>query len=214
MDVAKAKKLLREKVWHELTEKKVATFPLPCFGRVPNFLGSEKAAENVRLLEEWKKAKIVFANPDAAQRGVRENALKEGKLLVMASPRLKHGFIVIEPGMVKGKERYASTIRCAFELGKETADFPKPDLIVTSCVAVDEKGHRLGKGHGYGDVEIKMVKSKFGEIPVLTTVHDLQVVDAVPFESRDEGVDIIVTPTRIVRVKSQQRPFGWQEERV
>jgi 5-formyltetrahydrofolate cyclo-ligase len=120
----------------------------------------------------------------------------------MASPRLKRGFIIIEPRTVKGREEYASTIRGVFKFGRETPEFPKPDLTVTSCVAVDEKGHRLGKGHGYGDKEIGIIRERFGEIPVVTTVHDLQVVDDVPFESHDEGVDVIVTPTRIVRVKS------------
>jgi 5-formyltetrahydrofolate cyclo-ligase len=62
MDVERAKKMLRERIWHELTEKKVATFPLPVFGRVPNFVGSEKTADNVRQLNEWKVAKTVFAN--------------------------------------------------------------------------------------------------------------------------------------------------------
>jgi 5-formyltetrahydrofolate cyclo-ligase len=202
MHVEEDKKALREKIWHEMTEKKVATFPLPVFGRVPNFVGSEKAADNVRQLNEWKVAKTVFANPDAAQRKVRENALEEGKLLIMASPRLKHGFLIIDPNFVKGREEYASSIRGAFKFGRETEDFPKPDLLITSCVAVDEKGHRLGKGHGYGDTEIRTMKERFGRIPVVTTVHDLQVVESVPFESQDEGVDVIVTPTRIVRVKS------------
>jgi 5-formyltetrahydrofolate cyclo-ligase len=197
---AKAKKLSRERIWRELTERRVATFPLPAFGRVPNFVGSDAAADKVKQLDEWKNAKVVFANPDAAQHKVRANALKEGKVLVMASPRLKHGLIVVDSGAVKGKEEYASTIRGAFEFGKETSDFPKPDLIVTSCVAVDEEGHRFGKGHGCDDVEIRMVKEKFGRIPVVTTVHDLQVVTDVPFESHDESVDVIVTPTRVVRL--------------
>jgi len=202
MDVKVAKKLLRERIWRDLTERKVATFPLPVFGRVPNFIGSEDAANRVRQLDEWRKAKVVFANPDAAQRKVRENALKEDKILVMASPRLKHGFIVVNPKTVRGENRQASTIAGAFRFGKETTDFPKPDLIVTSCVAVDGKGHRLGKGHGYGDIEIRMVKEKFGKIPVVTTAHDLQVVADVPFDSHDEDVDVIVTPTRIIRVES------------
>jgi 5-formyltetrahydrofolate cyclo-ligase len=202
MDVNLAKKLLRERIWRDMTERRVAVFPLPVFGRVPNFIGSKEAANRVSQLDEWMNAKVVFANPDAAQRKVRENALKEGKVLVMASPRLKHGFIVIDPDAVERKERSASTIRGAFEFGKETADFPKPDLIVTSCVAVDEKGHRLGKGHGYGDIEIRMVKEKFGQIPVVTTVHDLQVVNDVPFDRHDESVDVIVTPTRTIRVES------------
>jgi 5-formyltetrahydrofolate cyclo-ligase len=120
----------------------------------------------------------------------------------MASPRLKHGFIVVNPEAVRCKETHASTIGGAFKFGKKVTDYPKPDLIVTSCVAVDGKGHRLGKGHGYGDAEIRMVKEKFGQIPVVTMVHDLQVVTDVPFDNHDEGVDVIVTPTRIIRVES------------
>lgn len=202
MDVKLEKKRLREKIWRQMEEKRIACFPLPCFGRIPNFVGSEKAAEKVRFLEEWVKAKVVMANPDFAQQKVRENVLKDGKLLIMASPRLKQGYIVVNPEKVKGRETFASTIKGAFKYGVEMENFPKPDLIITGCVAVDEEGHRLGKGHAYGDKEIRTMKAKFGEIPVVTTVHDIQIVGSVPFEAHDEKVDIIVTPTRIVRVKS------------
>jgi 5-formyltetrahydrofolate cyclo-ligase len=79
-------------------------------------------------------------------------------------------------------------------------EIPKPDLIVEGSVAVDARGCRLGKGYGYGDVEIKTLKNMFGPVPILTTVHDLQVVENVPFEEKDEKVSLIVTPTRILQV--------------
>ncbi|MGQ9537982.1 MAG: 5-formyltetrahydrofolate cyclo-ligase [Candidatus Bathycorpusculaceae bacterium] len=198
--VLKEKQRLREEIWREMEKSGVATFPLPCRGRIPNFVGAEAAAEKLRHLEEWEKAKVVFVNPDSPQRKVRENVLKDGKILVMASPRLQRGFFLIEPVKARGKERYASTIKGAFRFGVEVQNFPKPDLIVEGSVAVDMQGHRLGKGHGYGDVEIEILRKKFGEIPVATTVHDLQVVENVPFEAKDEKVSIIVTPTRVVRI--------------
>ncbi len=202
MDVKKAKKLLREEIWTKLETSGSARFPLPCYGRIPNFAGSEKAAEQVKLLEEWKNAKVVFVNPDYAQRKVREYALLDGKILVMASPRLKRGYVVVDPKNVKGIENFASTIRGAFKYGKMVSPqgMPKPDLIIEGSVAVDVNGHRLGKGHGYGDVEIEALKRMFGEIPVVTTVHDIQVVDVVPFEEKDEKVSLIVTPTRLIRI--------------
>jgi 5-formyltetrahydrofolate cyclo-ligase len=101
---------------------------------------------------------------------------------------------------VKGKEHFASTIKGAFKFGVETQSFPKPDLIVEGSVAVDLHGHRLGKGHGYGDVEISILKRMFGEIPIVTTVHDIQIAEDVPFEEKDERVSVIVTPTRVIRV--------------
>jgi len=202
MEAKTAKKMLREKIWNKLERKGVARFPLPCYGRVPNFDGSDRAAEKVRFLGEWKKAKVIFASPDYAQQKVREYILLDGKLLVMASPRLKQGYVVIDPKNVKGKEGFASTIKGAFKYGKTVSaqDIPRPDLIVEGSVAVDMQGYRLGKGHGYGDVEIKTLKRMFGAVPILTTVHDMQIVENVPFEEKDEKITIIVTPTKIIRV--------------
>lgn len=185
-----------------MQERGIAKFPLPCWGRIPNFVDAEKAAENLRKLDEWKNAKVIFVSPDSPQRKVRENALKEGKILVMASPRLKHGFIVIKPEKVRGKESLASTIRGAFIFGEQTDDFLRPDLVVTGSVAVDIYGHRLGKGGGYGDRELAIIRTKFGRVPVATTVHDFQVVDSVPYEEHDEKIDIIATPTKTIRVTS------------
>jgi 5-formyltetrahydrofolate cyclo-ligase len=198
-EITREKQRLREKIWREMEKSGVAAFPLPCWGRIPNFVGAEAAADKLRQLEEWKRAKVVFVNPDSPQRKVRENALKDGKILIMASPRLKRGFILIDPAKVQGKEHFASTIKGAFQFGVETQDLPKPDLIVEGSVAVDLQGHRLGKGHGYGDVEIEILERRFGEIPVATTVHDMQVVENVPFEEKDKKVSLIVTPTRVIR---------------
>jgi len=204
MNIKAAKKLLREEIWDKLDKSKVSRFPLPSYGRIPNFAGSEKAAYRVKLLKEWKDAKFVFANPDYAQQKVREYALLDGKTLIMASPRLKHGYIVINPKDVRGLENHASTIKGAFEYGRvfNVEEIPKPDLIVEGSVALDARGHRLGKGRGYGDVEVSSLKRIFGEIPVISTVHDIQVVEAVPFEDKDEKVSIIVTPTKVIHAET------------
>ncbi|MEM1514296.1 MAG: 5-formyltetrahydrofolate cyclo-ligase [Candidatus Thermoplasmatota archaeon] len=195
------KQRLREEIWKKMTSSGIAIFPY-AYGRIPNFIGSDIAGDKVTTLEEWKKAKIVFSNPDFAQKKIRENALKQNKILIMASPKLKHGFIKVDPSIVKGKENYASTISGAFKYGKRIDELIKPDLIITGCVAVDEENFiRLGKGGGYGDREIKMIEEKFGKVTVITTVHDIQVVKNIPFDENDTKVDIIVTPTRIIRRK-------------
>jgi len=201
-EITEEKDQLRNKIWELLEQKKAAIFPLPVFGRIPNFVGSDKAANLVRTLTEWKKAKVIFANPDYAQKKVREFALKEGKILIMASPRLKHGFLRIDPQKVKGKQEIASTIKGAFKHGKPVKNMIKPDLIITGCVAVDLLGWRLGKGGGYGDIEVKRIKDEFGEIPVLTTIHPIQIVDFVPHLHHDAKVDIIVTPEKIYRIEN------------
>jgi len=188
-----------------MEEKGIARFPKPVFHRIPNFVGAEEASEKLRELPEYKIAKIVFCTPDSTQRPIREMTLKDGKTLVMATPRIKHGFLVITPETTAGKEQFASTIKGAFKFGKQTTSFPKPGLIVTGSVAVDKGGNRLGKGLGYGDREVKMIKEKFGKVPVATTIHDIQLVEYVPSTPLDEKVDIIVTPTKIIRTKHNKR---------
>lgn len=196
------KQELREKIWKLLEERNIARFPLPCFGRIPNFEGSDKAAERLRELREWQEARVIVANPDYAQRGVRELALKDGKTLIVASPRLKQGYIKIIPVRVKGKEEFASTIKGVFRHGEKIKELEKPDLIITGCVAVDKNGRRLGKGGGYGDREIKTFREKFGKVLVATTVHELQIIEEIPSEEHDQRVDIIATPKRVIHAPS------------
>ena len=113
---------------------------------------------------------------------------------------MKKGYLKIDPKDVKGKEKEASTIKGAFKYGKSIKDLPKPDLIVTDCVAVDKEGWRLGKGKGYGDREIKTFLGKFGKIPVITTIHELQIVEKVPHDKNDTKVDYIITPQKIIKL--------------
>lgn len=200
-DISLEKERLRNEIWTLLEQRKVAIFPLPVRGRIPNFIGSDKAAGLVRTLPQWRKARVVFSCPDSPQKKIREFALRDGKILIMASPRLKHGFLQINPQDVKRKEEAASSIKGAFKYGKTVEDMPGPDLIITSCVAVDRSGWRLGKGGGYGDIEVKKVRDEFGEIPVVTTVHSLQLAVSVPHVEHDARVDVIVTPDRIYRIR-------------
>ncbi|MDI6602635.1 MAG: 5-formyltetrahydrofolate cyclo-ligase [Patescibacteria group bacterium] len=207
VSIQEQKRELREKIWKLLEEKGVARFPLPCQGRIPNFEGSNRAAELVTTLPEWKKAKIIFANPDFAQQKVRELALKEGKTLIMATPKLKEGYLEIEPENVKDKEEQASTIAGAFKYGKKLEKLPKPDLIITGCVAVDKNGWRLGKGGGYGDKEITRFTERFSKIPVATTVHNLQIVGKAPHQEFDTKVDYIITPNKVIKCEYETENF-------
>lgn len=202
MDIQKEKKKLREKIWRLLEKKGVAKFPLPLKNRIPNFEGSNRAAVLLTTLPEWKKAKVIFANPDFAQQKVRELALKEEKILIMVTPKLKEGYLKIDSKAVKGIEERTSTIAGAFKYGKKLKELPRPDLIITGCVAVDKEGWRLGKGGGYGDREIKTFLKKFGKILVVTTVHDFQIVEKIPHQEFDTKVDYIATANKIIKCYS------------
>ncbi len=199
------KEEIRMRVWRLMEEEGIARFPRPVFHRIPNFVGAEIAASKLGELPEYKAAGAVFCNPDSPQRPVREMALRDGKILVMATPKLKKGFLILEPNTIpRSSVPRASTIRGAFKHGR----FVEPsevevDLFVAGSVAVSLGGGRLGKGSGYSDKEYAVLRDAGGlasDLVVVTTVHDVQVVEGIPQDEWDVQVDVIVTPTKIIRI--------------
>jgi len=193
------------RVWRLMEERDIARFPRPVFHRIPNFVGAAKAARRLGELPEYKAAKAVFCNPDAPQRPVREMVLRDGKRLVMATPRLQKGFLILDPSTIsRSSIPEASTIRGAFKHGRivEPSEV-KVELFVTGSVAVSLNGGRLGKGSGYSDKEYALLKESGGVSAtalVVTTVHGVQIVEQIPQDAWDVRVDMIVTPTKTIRV--------------
>ena len=189
-----------------MEESNIAAFPKSVRGRIPNFVGADKAAQNLRDLPEYKSARVVFCNPDSPQRPVREMVLQDGKTLVMATPRMKQGFLLIEPSSLSSRQiSEASTIHGAFRFGRfvEPTEI-KIDLFVAGSVAVSPNGGRLGKGTGYSDQEYALLKNAdalLSKTLIVTTVYDVQIVETIPSQEWDIPVDVIVTPTKIIRTK-------------
>lgn len=209
-EARRLKEEIRRKIWSRMVAEGVALPPFPVEGRIPNFRGAELAARRLASDELFTKAEVVFCNPDSPQRHVREAVLRSGKLLIMASPRLRSGFIILDPRAVpRSAYAQAATIAGAFKYGKiVTTRVPAIDLKVAGSVAVSPDGGRVGKGGGFSDLEFAILKT-LGAVddstPVVTTVHDMQVVESVPMLRHDVPVDAIYTPTRALRVE-QRRP--------
>jgi 5-formyltetrahydrofolate cyclo-ligase len=190
--------------------------------RIPNFRGAEAAAERLTTLPEWAAARRVKCNPDAAQLPVRRAALAAGKQVFMAVPRLSAPkcFVRLDPARLRGRLAQAATIGGAAKLGQPVGPeaLGHIDLIVAGSVAVDVHGARLGKGGGYSDLEFALAVAH-GAVDdttlVVTTVHDVQVVaGGIPMTPHDVPVDVVATPTRLIRTRhALARPTGlrWDE---
>uniref|UniRef100_A0A669QUU6 Methenyltetrahydrofolate synthase domain-containing protein n=1 Tax=Phasianus colchicus TaxID=9054 RepID=A0A669QUU6_PHACC len=172
---------IREKVWDYLEASGLAEFPRPVHHRIPNF--------------------------------------KARKTLLVPTPRLRSGLfnkIVPPPGAAK------ETLRiCATSQGIKEYSVPvgldgkaRVDLVVVGSVAVSEKGWRIGKGEGYADMEYAMMVSMGAvteDTPVITIVHDCQVVDIAEelLGDHDLTVDYILTPTRTIKTNCKRpKPRG------
>ncbi len=217
----KRKEEIRNMIWDLMLRKGIALPPLPPHGRIPNFKGADIAADRVFSLPEWRRSSVVKINPDSPQRHLRLRALIDGKILLMPTPRIRRGFLYLDPKLIPQRAfRQASTIRGAFKWGtllENLEDLKSKvnhvDLIIEGSVAVDLEGNRLGKGEGYGELEYAILK-ELGilseDVLIVTTVHDVQVVDfKLPQDPFDVPVDIIATPSKLIRVKNRRpRPSG------
>ncbi|HKC60047.1 MAG TPA: 5-formyltetrahydrofolate cyclo-ligase [Myxococcales bacterium] len=208
------KQRIRERIWDLLEERGVAAFP-GARGRIPNFVGASAAADRLAATGEWRAARALKCNPDAPQRYVRLRALREGKLVYMAVPRLRDArcFWELDPQRLPDV-RAAASIGGAARFGRPVApeELPHVDLVVAGSVAVTRRGARLGKGGGYSDLEYALCRAA-GCIDertvVATTVHPLQIVRAVPEAAHDFRVDLIATPRGVLRVeRARAQPAG------
>ena len=213
------KDALREEIWTLL--KQHAASPSDPFGHIPDFVGSDQAAERLAELPIWQAARVIKCNPDKAQAPVRLRALRDGKLLYMAVPRLVDARCFVELTAAALREQgadleAASQWQGALEYGRLVAfEAMQPiDLVVTGCVAVARSGGRTGKGAGFADLELGMLR-QVGLLPpgtpIITTVHGLQLVDDVrlPMQHHDSALDWIVTPDEVIETHTPfPQPVG------
>lgn len=221
MNVKEKKNEIRRKIWLLMDEKGISKFPKPVYGRIPNFIGSEKAAWRLASLDEFKRARVVKVNPDSPQKMIRYLTLSAGKILLMPTPKLKSSFLILDPKRIP-RHAYseAASIHGAFKYGRQCSvwNLPYVDLVVAGSVAVSKDGVRLGKGGGYSEIEygiLREVNAVDENTPIFTTVHDIQIVDELPREPYDLIVDAIITPTKILRIKRRHElPKGIMWEKL
>lgn len=180
--------------------------------RVPNFKGTEEAAERLAKTDEFQRAKSVCINADKAQEKIQYLTVQAKKLLLVQIP------LFIRKGLIKAiqipselPEDQVSKLTSRTAIGAYGKTVPlseerKVDIVVMGSIAVTKQGQRIGKGEGFADIEYAMML-KLGMITpdtlVVTTVHDSQVYENLPeelFKDHDVGVDMIVTPTQVIQV--------------
>ncbi|XP_025406178.1 uncharacterized protein LOC112680335 isoform X2 [Sipha flava] len=215
----KSKKEVRQKIWEFMEENSLVVFPKPCYNRIPNFKGCNITSQLLEKLEEFKKAKTVQVTPDKAQETARFLTLTWGKRLLVPLLRLKEGLLqnVSLPFAEPSAKllRSASTQKGLRKWGNKLTTLDKNndshhiDMIILGSVAVDRKGHRIGIGNGFCDLEFVILRSinmVTDKTVIVTIVHEVQVFDILPteiFKPYDVPVDIIITSNEIIRVENR-----------
>jgi 5-formyltetrahydrofolate cyclo-ligase len=210
----------RDAVWREMEIRGVGRFP-GIRGRIPNFVGAERAALHLHGLRIWREARTVKINPDAPQLPVRRMALRDGKRVYMAVPRLRTAecFLELDPARLGKRALQAASIRGAERLGRPVRleALPRLDLIVCGAVAVSAWGARVGKGGGFSDLEYGLL-AEAGLVgpktPIVTSVHPTQILPGMlEMQPHDIPVDVVVTPEGVITLRPEYpRPRGIYRE--
>lgn len=208
-----AKQAIRERVWSQLAQARASP---DSHGRIPDFVGAAAAAARLAEVPAWGRAQVIKANPDQPQLPVRKRALREGKRVYMAVPKLADPlpFFRLDPAELGDDTEALAAHRAAASRAPKTAvaDMQPVDLIICGTVAVNRQGVRIGKGAGYSDIEVGLL-AEAGLIgpttTIVTTVHQLQVIDEpLPHGEHDFTLDYIATPEEIISCGPAYCPRG------
>lgn len=213
-DIDQAKHAVRDQVWRRL--ERDGAVPDGSYRKIPGFYGNEVTAERLAEQEVWKQAGTIKANPDWAQLPIRIRALKDGKLLYMAVPRMAtlKPFYLLDPASLRLPPEEAAEKKGSEQIARHVGvDKVRPiDVVICGSVAVNRSGTRIGKGDGYSDLEVALLLEA-GLVTEPTTivapVHQLQVIEEKIPESRHYfSVDLIVTPDEVIQCERRRRPNG------
>ncbi len=151
-------------------------------------------AEKFLSLPEVKRAKSVFLyfphKNEVDTTLIIEELLKQGKEVIL--PKVV-GFH-IRPVKISNISSLKSGYAGIKEPEGEEYPLEKVDIIVVPALAFDIHGHRLGYGKGFYD----RLLSKTNALKI-GLAYDFQLLEKLPSEPHDIPVNLIITPTKIVK---------------
>jgi 5-formyltetrahydrofolate cyclo-ligase len=215
----------RERIWDDLrtVARPDSRFGWDFSSFIPDYEGSDACAD--RLLGQWgsDSDESWFVTPDNNLDPLRERLVDRSRPFTMPTYGIRRGFLRLEPGDVpEGQAPFASTLdgmnrfASVIELATMEATLPVVDCMVTGASLVTPDGLRMGKGHGFFDLEWAMlleVGLVDEDTDVIAVVHDVQVLEDVAGQElaadHDTIVDAVVTPSRVIEIDgAPPKPSG------
>ncbi|MFJ7677945.1 5-formyltetrahydrofolate cyclo-ligase [Peribacillus sp. NPDC097284] len=159
---------------------------------------SNKIAENLFSLDEWKQAKTIGITisiyPEISTVRIIEQAWREGKSI--AVPKCYPEEKTMDFKKITSFNQLESVYYGLLEPMEDTkkASVRELDLLVVPGLAFSNEGYRLGFGGGYYDRFLSHYSGK-----TLALAYDVQILDDLPIEVHDIAVGKLITPTKVLR---------------
>ncbi|CAE7208354.1 hypothetical protein CFE70_009119 [Pyrenophora teres f. teres 0-1] len=195
-----------------------------CF--TPDFRGSASVVDHLVELPCYKAAATILVTPDNSLERLRVQALKDGKRVLVATYRLRRGFVLLHPAQIE-QSKY-ETAACLDGMEKPGIGRPvtlaqmrdeclKVDLCVTGGLVFNAQGVTIWEGHNLFEVQWAMLqdmKILQAKTPVVAVAHSCQVVDEVELGAEkitsdrqgEVQCDWVVTPDATVEVAAAKKP--------
>jgi 5-formyltetrahydrofolate cyclo-ligase len=217
---------VRERVWSRLRDvaRPDSRFAWDFGEFIADYEGSDAGAERLLDLADDHDCESWLVTPDNNLDPLRQRLIERSTPFLMPTDGIRRGFLSLDPADVPdGDAAFASVLggtnRFAERAPIETleADHPPLDVMVTGASFVTPDWLRMGKGHGFFDLEWAMLR-KVGlattDTLVVAAVHDIQFLSETDapegmVADHDTVVDYVVTPTRTHEVEGdRQKPSG------
>ncbi|KAI4702919.1 hypothetical protein J4E81_001792 [Alternaria sp. BMP 2799] len=196
----------------------------------PDFRNSATAIDRLTTLPCYKSAATILITPDNSLEHLRCRALKDGKKVLVATYRLRRGFVLLHPGRIaENKYEIAACldgmekpgIGRSVSLAQMRDEGLKVDLCVTGGLVFNAQGVTIWEGHNLFEIQYAML-SDLGVLhhktPVVAVAHDCQVVDEAalgvekvtvsPTRKGEVQCDFVVTPDKLYEIEGAVKPSG------
>jgi 5-formyltetrahydrofolate cyclo-ligase len=222
------RKLIWARVYQDLLRHAVpdSRFNHDFMSFTPDFRGSHAATELVAELECYKSASAILVTSDNSLESFRLRALQDGKKLLVATYRLRRGFILLDPARIDAARLELATCLDGMEkpgIGRAVsiAQIRDEDIRIEMCVTgglvFNEQGVVVFEGQSLFEVQWAMlqdIKALGISAHVVAVAHACQVVDETqlgmqritPDKTGEVQCDYVVTPEKVFEVDAAVKP--------
>ncbi|SFN05991.1 5-formyltetrahydrofolate cyclo-ligase family protein [Thermodesulforhabdus norvegica] len=178
-----------------------------------------RCSERLRGLLAYRKARFIYLSLSPLMEQMRYNALMDGKIVVLPSPRLKNSFFLLDPASIAPSARLVAVrtnriSKYGRQIDFKTCRKPFIDMTVSEVVAANTRtGALLCDGTGFYDLH-RGVMALLGWLK--KDCLSVACVDGrnagrhlmIPVKENDSIADYVVTPEGVIQIneKKSRRP--------
>jgi 5-formyltetrahydrofolate cyclo-ligase len=195
---------------------------------VPSFRGLDDAVARAVSLPCYKAAKTLLVTSDNSLEGLRHQALKDGKKVLVGTYRLRRGFVLLDPQRIgEGRLEVAACldgmekpgVGRRLDLAQLRDEGVNIDMCAIGGLVFNEQGVVVWEGSALFEVQwtlLQDLKVMGASAPVVALAHECQVVDEAQYgldviKAEGNGevqCDFVVTPERTLEVEGAVKPKG------